>query len=635
MVYIQRQILRTVDGGKLSATAEACVNIYLKKNTIAAPIVLFSYIYFQKGEKAKMKKRVFASLMASLLVVCMLGTSVFASTTGEVVFSDSFEIEPIDDFYVSMPEIRAYGECLLGEGYHFDDNNYSDNGVVELWSDTQSYGDLTRDDNYTKLPGASRCVILSKGSGGHGIHINFAADKIAAGGVYEVEAYIKGTAAGIPVSIKPCFRNGMETSYADNGQAIVKTTTSTDWERIVSRFSFDAALTATGTVAFDLNIAWPNETDRIYLDDLKFRKVENAVQSTINGQTGMPTYPISALAGKTNAQVVMDVKNETGAPKDLTLITAYYNEDGSLNTVLNVYKTSVPTSVAIQHIESNEFAVPAGVTAGEIKTFAWNDAKQLFPYTEKVDSEYATYHQKAVGDQAETQSFWSKPLPSTKTWVKRDNIAYGSANLYAAHTESVESGVARTGARALYIPTIASAANESIVGTTFPIKPGRKYEVKFYVAQASTYMDSLKMGVTGATPANVLKGDYVYAPAGTWNTSLKFHNGNEVLSGNNLAQAPGQANGSMLQAYSAEAADPFWKEVTFTFETPAAGALLFDGTNAPVVEGHEGILWDFTGYNYGLIFAASADFYSATSSMDAGGAWIDDITVTDIGPAGE
>ncbi len=566
----------------------------------------------------------------------MLGTSVFAAET--VVFEESFELEPIDGLYVSMPEIRVYSsETALITTGTFESGEKESNAFLKN-NNIVVDANGAHTDNYG---------LLFKTAAN--LQIYAYSDRLE-DGVYEFEAYVKSEK---PYSVsmgvnQTTFSKFMATAdasdstvgggAAEHGHAAGRAVASSDWQRVSARYVFTKSpkgmLSSTGTLFDDSESVYPqfhitvaagaagayDGNAPLYVDDIKLRKVENAVPSNNPRQKGMPTYPIDALSGKQNAQVVMDVKNQTTTgSKHLTLITAYYNEDGSLHSVLNVYNTDVAKSDAVQHIESNTFDIPTIADGGEIKTFVWDGASSLFPYTDQADSSFTTSHIFTEGTEAEGYTFDSTPIPGSDNVYSYGDLNRGetTVNGVAHYTNQVYTGTALSGVRSLYIPSILVRDNDTVTasGVNFPVKANTKYKLEFWVLGENKRLVNFRIGGE-ADEGNINGGNM---PTQTWSS-------NDITSYANSAEANRIEKGTTDDGTAtlifkngiaanhtkyfarpdASSAIGKWTKITCEFTTPA----------------------ELTKEFMSLSLIPDADVCKENSARN--GAWIDDIVVYEI-----
>ncbi len=598
-----------------------------------------------------MKKKVLASLISSLLVICMLGTSVFAATP---VLTEDFEIEPIDGLYVSMPEIRVYSENLMTNTGTFEDAETYDKNMGVSGGGKACDG--------TVAHSGSSSLKLTPSSGTISVQPYALPSKLDAG-VYEVEAYVKSdnpyiATAGINANVGGSFlsaANGnLVGGVADNGNVVGAITLDSEWQRVVGRFVFTKSpvgMTASsGKVfaddgqqfAFNIGIDKGNAADTsapIYFDDVKVRKVLNAVPSTVTRQAGMPTYPIDALSGKQKAQVIIDVKNQTNEAQDLTLITAYYNEDGSLEQVLNVYKieSKVPVSDAIQHIESNTFDIPTIADGGEIKTFVWDGTSSLFPYTDQADSSFTTSHIFKEGTSAEAQAFKSKPLPGSDNVFSYDQFTSATSGTTAHYGNQMYTGAAKSGVRSLYISGQADARSDTSAtasGVNFKVEPNHKYKVEFYVMRSTA--QAIAFRISGASQYGNIRGGAT-VPVQEWSaegvTAYTSVSGFTTIADGKVTTTD-KVRPLAKHHVSPTDGSKGWTKVTCTFTTPPATALANTYKESSSADYGERLYWDVFGYGdyayMSVSFVPNSYICAMSGSKTAQGAWVDDITVTDI-----
>lgn len=586
-------------------------------------------------------KKLLSCLLVLLLTICMSGVSVLAAET--VVFSDSFERESEPGFYVSNPVLRSYGENLFTNGdFSSALIKSAGEGDQVYFSVSSNYPTAIVDGELTVLPAASKV-----GTDG-GFNISIPIDYMTTGNIYELEMYVKSDSA-YPFKMThnaTYLGHSSKTYYGmnylqDNGNRLMSSVAAPEYERVVARFSIETTPTQDQTIGgvtmpthvpLSFSIDWNFDgrtatTDALYIDNIKLRKVTNATPSTVATQVGMPVYSDANLAGK-NAQAAMDVMNTTNSAKDVTLITAYYNADKSLNSILNIYKTTVPgNSTATQRIESPEFAVPANLNGGDIQVFAWDSTSSLIPYLEKTDSEYVSY-----GVKETTTNLLQQKIKGSDVWHYEDSFANSAGNANSSFTEEIDTATAKSGIASLCLPTVAGNT-PSMVYTTVPVKPDTTYRLEFYVMP--TYVDSFVFYVSGACGS--VPNAKTYIMQGTINSEFKWAGnltgststeevtvtGKQTVQG---ARYYGPITGSASEVKG-------WHKVTYTFTTPPADAKANDGVYSVAgTVGNEGSYWTTFGSNVGIVFGHGAQSYAngTTPKSREYAAWIDDVVLYEV-----
>ena len=584
-------------------------------------------------------KKLLSCLLALSLTVCASGF--VASAADTVVFSDSFERESESGFYVSNPVLRSYGENLFTNGDFSSDLISSGSGVYidKAYNSPKKF--VITDGALEILPADSKVAT------DYTINIYIPIDYMTGGNIYELEMYVKSDSAyPIKMNLNQTHLGQSKKTYYgvdylyDNGNRLMSAVAAPEFERVVTRFSIEKTPTQEETIGgvdlpthiqLQVGIDWDFDgrtatTDSLYIDDIKLRRVTNAAPSTSAVQVGMPSYSDANLAGK-NVQAIMDVMNATDNAKDITLITAYYNADTSLNNILNVYKTSVPgNSTATQRIESEVFTVPADLSGGDIKVFAWDSTSSLIPYLEKTDSEYVGY---AVKESASDHSNLNKNVDGSDVWRYEDNFAAIAGGAISSFTEELDTATAKSGIASLCLPTVAGNA-PSMVYTTVPVKPDTTYRLEFYVMP--TYLDSFTFYVSGAcgnTPNTK-----TYAMTGTLNSKFKWA-GN--LTGSTATEevvvTSKQTNQGARYYGPISGAITGWNKVTYTFTTPPADAKANDGVYSVTgTVGEEGSYWTTFGSNVGIVFGHGPQSYAnaTTPKSREYAAWIDDVVLYEV-----
>ena len=555
------------------------------------------------------------AVVASLAMISASGFSAFAE---KVIFENSFDRASWTDnyFYISAPEVKVYGENLISDGdfengqdigrYSGHQTAYGVNSVGSANTYLAKSGEKVRNGSWALCIDPTLDTTKTWSVNNYPM-LTVRGEKFGEG-IYEIEAWAYTDAPNYVLRLAQHYNYSAALSqYGNIAEQVVLE--AGKWKKIRSTISVPQVETNIPEIAFCFNMVtnWAKNGDAyypLYLDDIKVRKVENAVvtnnSALDNGNTrpsnqnGMARYTMEGIIStpevEKNVETLVTVNNVNGEDDyDISIVSALYAADGTLMSILANAKETIYAGTENYEIVSN-FVVPAGTpNDAKLVTYCWDNMDNIKPHTVKYTYPYYLY-KNMVNDDNTLNYLPNKRIPETAWCSAPYYTDYGSHAYTAAMFDQVMVGNGRSGMNSLFIPLPKTYAvnegvmNKGYVYKDFEVEEGHTYHVEFY---AMCEQDALAVYVFDKPGFSITK-------SSTW------ANGGKGVTLTNKCNI-NLAEGSRIYQQLAS-----WTPVTVEFTAATSGT-------------------------YSLAFIQGANGYMDKGAGNKGtGAFIDDVKIVDV-----
>lgn len=513
-----------------------------------------------------MKKKMTA-VVAALAMVSASGASVFAE---KVIFEDSFERASWTDnnFYISAPEVKVYGENLITDGDFEngqDIGRYSGNQTaygINSVGVANTY--LAKSEKKARNGSWSLCIdptadTTKVWSTNNYPMLTVRGDKFGEG-IYEIEAWVYTDAPNYVIRLGQHYNYSALLSTYGNISSQVALGEG-KWTKIRSTISVPQVEANIKELAFCFNMVtnWAKNGDvyyPLYIDDVKVRKVENAIvtnnSALDNGNTrpsnqnGMGRYTMEGIIStpevEKNVETLVTVNNVNGEDDyEVSIVSALYAADGTLMSVLGNKTETVYAGTENYELVSN-FVVPAGTpTSAKLVTYCWDNVENVKPHTVQYVYPYHMY-KVMVNDDNTINYLPAKRVPETMWCSVPYYSDYGSHAYTPAMFDQVMVGNGRSGMNSLFIPLTKTygvengVMNRGYVYKDFEVEEGHTYEIEFYamceqdylavyvfdkpgfsITKSTNWTNSGKgLPLTNKCSVNMAEGSRIYQQLDTW-----------------------------------------------------------------------------------------------------------------------